>query len=250
LRYIFVLGLLGSLYCWSQSTATTPRANTTSPCSVANTGSDNKINIVCGIGKEQGKEILAVLNKVLANHLDTKTVMGKLDELIQSNTSSGVLLSPSSSAIPIIAIGDSNMKFGWIGKNGVPLFEFLQDSSLTVERIGDHIGVSTSIRDASGRMIAEIERNEWKVKPSLLWDRNYNATSLEVKDETGEVDLQVVVLPEEIRLQGIWHDKSGGTFELVKDETGQGTILVNRIIPITPIFVYPSERHLGEMRKP
>lgn len=250
MRCIFVLGLLGSLYCWSQSTPTATRADTTSPCSVANTGSDNKINIVCGIGKEQGKEILAVLNKVLANHLDTKTVMGKLDELIQSNTSSGVLLSPSSSAIPIIEIGDSNVKFGWTGKNGVPMFSFFQDSALTVERIADQIAISAKVRDASGRMLAEIERNEWKVKPSLLWDRNYNDNSLEVKDETGEVVLQVVVLPEEIRLQGIWHDKSGHTIELVKDENGQGAMLFNRTIPITPIFVYPSERHLGEMRKP
>jgi hypothetical protein len=85
-RYSLVLILLTSLRCWTQTT-TTGEARTGGPCSVANTGSDNKIQISCGIGKEQGQQMLAILNKILTDHLDTNAVMTKLDE-IQSGVSS------------------------------------------------------------------------------------------------------------------------------------------------------------------
>jgi hypothetical protein len=82
LRFILVLFLLISPPSWTQ-TKTTGQASTNAPCSVANTGSDNKISIVCGIGKDQGRKMLAVLNKILANQLDTEKVMEKLDEIVQ-----------------------------------------------------------------------------------------------------------------------------------------------------------------------
>lgn len=77
--------LLLSLPCSAQ--VTTGDAKTEGTCSVANTGNDNKIQIDCGIGKEQGQKMLAILNKILADHLDADTVMAKLDE-IQTGVSS------------------------------------------------------------------------------------------------------------------------------------------------------------------
>lgn len=44
MRYSFVLVVLVSLRCWSQTT-TTGQATSNQPCSIANTGSGNKINI-------------------------------------------------------------------------------------------------------------------------------------------------------------------------------------------------------------
>jgi hypothetical protein len=82
-RYSFILSLLVSLPCWTQ-TAATGRASTGGPCSVANTGSDNKIQINCGIGREQGEKMLAILNKILANRIDSDAVMAKLDEILHA----------------------------------------------------------------------------------------------------------------------------------------------------------------------
>jgi hypothetical protein len=47
-------------------------------------GSNNTFTINCGIGKEQGKKMLAILNKILANQIDTDAVMAKLDEILRN----------------------------------------------------------------------------------------------------------------------------------------------------------------------
>lgn len=83
MRYGFVLILLLSLPCWTQTTPT-GQASTAAPCSIANTGSGNKIQINCGIGKEQGQKMIAILNKILADKLDTNVVMAKLDEILHA----------------------------------------------------------------------------------------------------------------------------------------------------------------------
>ena len=59
-------------------------ANTTGPCSPANTGNNNTFNISCGIGQAQGQKMLDILNKVLANRLDPESVMAKLDEILHA----------------------------------------------------------------------------------------------------------------------------------------------------------------------
>lgn len=82
-RYSIVLVMLMCLPCWTQTTAT-GHASATQPCSVANTGNGNKIQINCGIGKEQGEKVLAILNKIVANHLDPNAVMEKLDEILRA----------------------------------------------------------------------------------------------------------------------------------------------------------------------
>jgi hypothetical protein len=83
LRYSLVVVLLISLPCWTQ-TLTTGQATTNTPCSVANSGNGNKIQINCGIGKEQGQKIIAILNKIVANQLDPDVVMAKLDEILKA----------------------------------------------------------------------------------------------------------------------------------------------------------------------
>jgi hypothetical protein len=75
--------LLVSLSCWTQAT-TTEEAVANGPCSIANSGSGNKIQINCGIGKEQGQKMLAILNKILAKQLDPDVVMAKLDEILKA----------------------------------------------------------------------------------------------------------------------------------------------------------------------
>jgi hypothetical protein len=84
LRCGFALVLFISLPCWTQTTTTPGQANANAPCSVADTGSGNKIQINCGIGKEQGQKMLAILNKILAKQLDPDAVMAKLDEILHT----------------------------------------------------------------------------------------------------------------------------------------------------------------------
>ncbi len=77
MRWTVALVFLFTPLCYSQNT----QASTAVPCSIANTGNDNKISINCGIGREQGQKMLAILNKILANQLDPDAVITKLDDI-------------------------------------------------------------------------------------------------------------------------------------------------------------------------
>lgn len=61
-------------------------ANTQGNCSPANTGNSNTFTINCGIGREQGEQMLKILNRILDNRLDPAAVMGKLDEILSGVT--------------------------------------------------------------------------------------------------------------------------------------------------------------------
>jgi hypothetical protein len=83
MKYSLVLLMLLAIPCWSQTT--TGKAETTGPCSPAVTASNNQFTINCqGIDKEQGQKMLDILNKILNNQLDPKTVIEKLDEILKA----------------------------------------------------------------------------------------------------------------------------------------------------------------------
>jgi hypothetical protein len=81
MKYSALISLL-AMPCFSQ--LNTGRADTKGTCSPANTGSNNTFTITCGIGKEQGNQMLKILNKILANQLDPDAVMKKLDEILHA----------------------------------------------------------------------------------------------------------------------------------------------------------------------
>jgi len=63
-------------------TTPTEKAAASVTCSTAHVGDNNAYNINCsGIGVDQGKKIVEILNRVLANQ-DANTVNAKLDELL------------------------------------------------------------------------------------------------------------------------------------------------------------------------
>ncbi|MGA3295744.1 MAG: hypothetical protein ABSE45_17400 [Candidatus Acidiferrales bacterium] len=68
----------------AQSQSTTGPATTKGACSPANTGNDNTFVINCGIDKGQGAELIAIMNKILANQLNPVEVMAKLDEILRN----------------------------------------------------------------------------------------------------------------------------------------------------------------------
>jgi hypothetical protein len=71
------------------------------------------------------------------------------------------------------------------------------------------------VRDSSGAIVAEIIRNQWKIRPELIWDGNFNRNALEMKNKFGDVILQIVVLDDRIKIQGVWRSASGGFFMVV-----------------------------------
>lgn len=74
--------LFFSLCAYGQTSATGP-AKTTGPCSPAVPGSHNTFNIRCsGVDSAQISELHKVLNKILANQIDTNAVMTKLNEIL------------------------------------------------------------------------------------------------------------------------------------------------------------------------
>jgi len=127
----------------------------------------------------------------------------------------------------------------------------------TVDVMNDKILVSTQLRDENDKLVAELDKNEWKVSPTT-WDRNYTINALEVKDARGDVILQVHVLPGIVQIQGVWWLNFGinGRRRMVIREIpdGSGGVQINLCAPgqaclqIEPMFKYPSENHLGELR--
>jgi hypothetical protein len=75
-----LVALLGMPFAFAQSPSS-GKAVTRGACSPAVSGSKNSFVIKCGIDSTQGKKMLEILNKVLANQIDPSTVMAKLDEI-------------------------------------------------------------------------------------------------------------------------------------------------------------------------
>ena len=96
--------------------------------------------------------------------------------------------------------------------------------------------------------------------PPNTWDRNYNDHLLEVKDDTGRIVLQVRLFSDRVQIQGEWWDEGGRGVGLKKcpqltPACGSAIEFFgpnhsrDRAIPIVPLFVYPSDKHLGELVK-
>jgi hypothetical protein len=57
-------------------------ARTTGPCSVANSGAIDTVNITCGIGKEDAQKMLEILNTITVNQVPPDALMTKLNEIV------------------------------------------------------------------------------------------------------------------------------------------------------------------------
>jgi hypothetical protein len=153
-------------------------------------------------------------------------------------------------------IGDSTSIINFAGPAGNPLFLFGEGYGLTIEQAGDELKVSTKVKDKQGKLVAELQQNEWTVAPPpKTWDRNYNKHALEVKDDTGSIVLQVRLLPDRVQIQGEWWMDGGLGLRVVKDPRGggafalfAGSVVTPGTPSIQPIFKYPSASHFGELK--
>jgi hypothetical protein len=94
----------------------TGNAATKGMCSPATSGSNNNFVIQCGIGQEQGKKIIDMLNAALASR-DDATINAKLDELLatankplQPIVLSATIRNPTDLAISVENKSDRNAK--------------------------------------------------------------------------------------------------------------------------------------------
>lgn len=190
------------------------------------------------------------------------------------------LLSTRQKVYPKLKLGNSDTFFHWRGPEGQPLFTFLDDTALAIRLENGELKVSTKIRNKNGQLVAEIIGNEWKLKKEKLWDRNYNRSALEVKDEQGDVVLQVLMKEDYIQFAAKMYSSDGygfaiGSKEFTEEDMrrhtrGESKILATQDGPrevkvgditaaleksppgyplelfIEPIFKYPSDLHLGE----
>ncbi len=166
-----------------------------------------------------------------------------------------VLFSVKKGILPKLELGDGGTIFLWIGREGEPIFKIFRDSGISIIKESGQLKVSVKIRNKNG-IIAELIKNEWKVNPNNIYDRNYSVNALEVKDSIGEIVLQVKHVGDKIQFQGKFYDDDGKGVALGKDPSGKGGIIEitganhpQLELKIEPIFMYPSELHLGELIK-
>jgi hypothetical protein len=175
---------------------------------------------------------------------------------------STIFWSGNASEIKAVEIGTTGTKLVFTSPEGELLLPFLSRAQFKIERVDGKSKVSALVTDSTGKITAELRRNEWKVAPAPeTWDRNYSDDALEVIDPQGKVVLQVRVLPDRVQRQGEWWGAPEGPrykgvrvvqYPHPKDNYTSGFIFLpaDATKPeIERMFEYPSERHLGELRR-
>lgn len=168
---------------------------------------------------------------------------------------SKVLFSARENTVRNLELGDGGTILSFNGPQGAPLFKIFDDNALTIISDKGMLKVSTIIRNRKGSVVAELINNEWKVNKNNTFDRNYSKDALEVKDDSGDIVLQVRALEDRIQFQGKFYDSQGNGVGMGKDPSGKGGVFV-RCTPndpglnlkIEPMFKYPSDNHIGEFR--
>ena len=160
-----------------------------------------------------------------------------------------------------VEIGNSGIKLQWSDKvPDFPFTKFVYDAGLRIEEGDDGIEITTPIRDRSGQIVAQINKNHWWVAPfPECWDKNYSDDSLEVLDKRGHVVFQVRILSDRLQLRGEWRDDLGHGQRIMECSDPEGRIVgcikiwtdqeqerkMEQAIP--PIFLYPSKEHWGQL---
>jgi hypothetical protein len=166
-----------------------------------------------------------------------------------------VLVSGKAHVWPQLEFGNSGAILAFAGPEGSPLFKFADDANLTIIREDGRVKVSLGIRDKSGRLVAELVKNEWRVNPQNSFDRNYSVDALEVRDPSGDVVLQVKALADRVQLQAKLYDSSGrgiGFAKVIGPQGPGGGIVFSAPghplqLTIQPMFKYPSDSHPGQL---
>jgi hypothetical protein len=199
------------------------------------------------------------INGIETRNLEAARHATDLARTIGKLSPNSVLFSTeNNSGSQMLQVGRSGTIFNYGGPAGLPLFNFY-GSKILIETIDGEVKVSTQIKDSSGKLYAELIRNEWQtaIRPQT-WDRNYSKDSLEVINPGGKVVLQVRALPDRIQMQGEWWGEGGNGLKLVEEQSGGGSFVAlltasqpngpPNVPDIKRMFIYPSDSHLGELK--
>jgi len=168
-----------------------------------------------------------------------------------------VLFSPAENKYPTVKLGFSEAKIVF----QIPVYQqfwpWFQDSRLQIAITDGRLSVSSKIYNEHGDLVAELVNNEWAVQRPPAWDRNYTRDALEVKDNKGNIVLQVKLEREFIQLQAILFGADGGNAVMIGSRAEKGEMRgqvykatqEHPIFEIQPMFKYPSSRHFGELIK-
>ncbi len=164
------------------------------------------------------------------------------------NATSGIISAPIQQTPMSISVGST--EFVMLSRDGV-LFRDKEAPLLSIKLVEGRLLVTTRIRDASGLLLAEMKDNEWKHLPQpAIFDRNYTADALEIRDRSGKVALQVANLGSTVDVAALFHCVNGWTY-LVGPIGGAGSAIELRPpgqelqFEIPPICEYPSDLHFG-----
>lgn len=124
---------------------------------------------------------------------------------------------------------------------------------LKVNKQSGNVTASVNVRGPDGRLLARLVDNEWQVNnPPDVFDRNYSEDTVEVVNSKGDVVLQLQLMGNTVRLNGVFYSKKGGGVIIshLAKWRAQFLFMNEAYLPshIIPIFKYPSQLHLGEKR--
>jgi hypothetical protein len=98
------------------------------------------------------------------------------------------------------------------------------------------------------QMVAHIDGNRWVVKREFLYDINYDNTAIEIRNDEGKIQLQLIFYDNLIQLSMINYFQDDAV-ALHGDSGGGRTTSFNKQdedpIVLKPIFKYPSVEYLG-----
>lgn len=123
---------------------------------------------------------------------------------------------------------------------------------LQVESSPRGLLVSAMLRDAGGRVIGRLERNEWLHNAHGAFDRNFTADAVEVVDRDGTVVFQAVRSGGVVSVEGVFQCRNGTTLQLMHGATpAQAVFAVSPanlppMLSIPPLCAYPSAQRLGD----
>jgi len=167
----------------------------------------------------------------------------------QLSSQTGALSSPKTPGLfRIFTVGTARFFL----RSPSPVGVFLSDGNvpiLSLKQKDNQLFVTTTIRDEKGEILAELKENEWQINKRNVFDRNMTMNALEIRDQRGNVALQIVHFGDTVHIAGIFRCRNGWTNVFTPSEGGASIIVrppgeeIDNAIE--PICEYPSEQHFG-----